>query len=186
MLNFLLSIAEDGTQDILKKTFTASHKDMLKVARNRLRSLKNADSAAEDAVENAFLKILKYAKNLPSSDRELRAYAITVTINECTNILLSDDEPLSLCDDFPDKSFDEESFIESLHLKERYDDVVKGIKLLPDRYRTALYLKYVLELSVEEIAEEIAAPIKTVYTRLCRGKMMLKEYLERRWSNDRV
>ena len=182
MLTFLLSIAEDGIHDILKKIYTLAHRDMLRVARNRLRSLSNADSVAEDAVENAFLKIIKYAKNLPSSDRELLAYAITVTINECTNILLSDDEPLSLCDDFPDKSFDEESFIELLHVKERYDDIVKGIKLLPDRYRGALYLKYVLDLSVEEIAEEIAAPIKTVYTRLCRGKMMLKEYLERRWK----
>ena len=59
MLNFLLSIAEDGTQDVLKKIFFLSHKDMLKVARNKLRSLSDADSAAEEAVENAFLKIIK-------------------------------------------------------------------------------------------------------------------------------
>ena len=93
-----------------------------------------------------------------------------------------DDEPLSLCDDFPDKSFDEDSFIESLHLKEQYEDVVKGIKLLPDKYRGALYFRYVLDLKPEEIAKETDTPIKTVYTRLSRGKMMLKEYLERRWK----
>lgn len=182
MLNFLLSIAEDGTQDVLKKIFFLSHKDMLKVARSKLRSLSDSDSAAEEAVENAFLKIIKYAKNLPCNDHELRAYAITVTINECTNILLSDDEPLSLCDDFPDKSFDEDSFIESLHLKEQYENVVKGIKLLPDKYRGALYFRYVLDLTPEEIAKETDTPIKTVYTRLSRGRMMLKEYLERRWK----
>ena len=182
MLGFLLSITDDCEKDVIKRIFLSCHSDMLRVARNRLRSMGNTDSAAEDAVENAFLKITKYAKNLSCNDDELSAYAITVTINECTNMLCADDEPLSLCDDYPDKSFDEDRFIELLHVKERYDDVIKGIKLLPDRYRSPLYLKHVLNLTPEEIAKETATPIKTVYTRLSRGLMMLREYLERRWQ----
>ena len=182
MLTFLLAISDDCAKDVLKKLFSSCHDDMLRIARKSLHSLGNSDSAAEDAVENAFFKITKYAKNLPASDDGLRAYAITVTLNECTNRLNSEDEPLELSCDFPDRSFDEDSFIESLHLQERYRDVVKGIKLLPDRYRSIIYTKYVLELSPEEISERTGLPIKTVYTRLSRGRIMLKEYLERRWK----
>lgn len=182
MLGFLLAIADDCVKDALKKLFSSSHDDMLRIARNRLRSQESFESVAEDAVENAFLKIIKYAKNLPTSDDELRAYAITVTVNECTNILNSDDEPLTLCDDFPDKSFSEDILIESLDLQERYADAVRGIKLLPDRYRSILYMRHVLELSPEEISDQTGTPIKTVYTRLSRGKIMLKEYLEKRWK----
>ena len=182
MLGFLLSITDEYKKDALKKIFSSCHDDMLRIARHRLRSLENFEYVAEDTVENAFLKIIKYTKNLPNNNDELRAYAITVTVNECTNMLNSFEETLCLRDDFPDKSFDEDIFIESLHLQQRYEDAVKGIKLLPDKYRSIIYMKHVLELTPEEISEQTGTPIKTVYTRLSRGKLMLKEYLERKWK----
>ena len=66
-----------------------------------------------------------------------------------------------------------------LSIKERYDTVVKGITLLDDKYRAPMYMKYVEELSPEEIAEMLELPIKTVYTRLARGKALLLEYAQR-------
>ncbi len=51
------------------------------------------------------------------------------------------------------------------------------IALLPPKYRAALILRHIQELSYEEIAEVMRAPIGTVKTQLFRARAMLKERL---------
>lgn len=51
------------------------------------------------------------------------------------------------------------------------------IALLPPKYRAALVLRHIQELSYEEIAEVMRAPIGTVKTQLFRARAMLKERL---------
>ena len=180
MLTFLLAISDERHHKAVSHIFKSYHSDMLKLARYKLRGQQNFKELAEDAVENALLKITKYIHRLDADDiRSLRAYVMTITANECINIINSENDVLSLNDNFPDDSFTEESFINLLSIKERYDTVVKGITLLDDKYRAPMYMKYVEELSPEEISEMLELPIKTVYTRLARGKALLLEYAQR-------
>ena len=51
------------------------------------------------------------------------------------------------------------------------------IALLPPKYRAALILRHIQELSYEEIAEVMRAPIGTVKTQLFRARALLKERL---------
>ncbi len=51
------------------------------------------------------------------------------------------------------------------------------IALLPPKYRAALVLRHIQELSYEEIAEVMRAPIGTVKTHLFRARALLKERL---------
>jgi hypothetical protein len=51
------------------------------------------------------------------------------------------------------------------------------IALLPPKYRAALILRHIQELSYEEIAEVMRAPIGTVKTHLFRARALLKERL---------
>ena len=76
--------------------------------------------------------------------------------------------------------FDEEfysekeyNFIEELEIQESYNEVVKGIKSLDEKYSTTLYLIFCKEKTVNEVAEMMGLTPKTVYTRLARGKELL-------------
>ena len=180
MLAFLLAISDERHHKTVSHIFKSYHSDMPKLARYKLRGQENFKELAEDAVENALLKITKYVNKLCADDiRSMRAYVMNITANECANIINSEKDVFPLPDGFPDESFTEESFIRALSIKERYDTVVKGITILDDKYRIPMYMKYVEELSPEEISEMLELPIKTVYTRLRRGKAMLLEYAQK-------
>ena len=81
--------------------------------------------------------------------------------------------------------FDEEfcfekeyNFIEELEIKEQYNQVVKAIESLDEKYSTTLYLVYCKEKTVNEIADMMGISTKTVYTRLSRGKQLLTDSLK--------
>lgn len=57
------------------------------------------------------------------------------------------------------------------------DIVQKAIMNLPEKYRTVVVLKYIEELSLQEIAEILEMPIGTVKTRLYRGREALRKQL---------
>lgn len=56
-------------------------------------------------------------------------------------------------------------------------DVQKALLRLPPDYRAALVLRYLEDLSYQEVAEAIGVPLSTVETRLFRAKRMLGQLL---------
>ena len=63
MLAFLLAISDERHHKTVSHIFKSYHSDMLKLARYKLRGQENFKELAEDAVENALLKITKYVNN---------------------------------------------------------------------------------------------------------------------------
>ena len=61
--------------------------------------------------------------------------------------------------------------------KEEYNRIVELISQMDEKYSLTLYYYYFLEHSVKNISELMGISEKTVYTRLNRGKMILKELL---------
>ncbi|MNI06881.1 ECF RNA polymerase sigma factor SigH [compost metagenome] len=59
--------------------------------------------------------------------------------------------------------------------KEAQTDMLKMLSELPDKYRLILYLYHYKQLSYQEMSEVTGLPIKTLETRLYRGKAMLKQ-----------
>lgn len=57
--------------------------------------------------------------------------------------------------------------------KERRDIVLQGIERLPERYRKAMRLRYVKDLSYEEITQALEVPMGTVKTWLNRARRQL-------------
>lgn len=55
--------------------------------------------------------------------------------------------------------------------------VQKEIQRLPEKYRTAIVLKYLEDLSLKEISEIMDIPVATVKTRIHRGREQLRKYL---------
>jgi RNA polymerase sigma-70 factor (ECF subfamily) len=63
--------------------------------------------------------------------------------------------------------------------EERGIQIRQRLDRLPYNYRAPLVLRYYNELSYKEIAEVLSLPEGTVKTRIHRGKMALKEALEK-------
>lgn len=59
--------------------------------------------------------------------------------------------------------------------KEERQMVQQLLSELPDKYRLILYLYHYKQLSYQEIAEATQLPLKTIETRLYRGKSLLKQ-----------
>lgn len=68
-----------------------------------------------------------------------------------------------------------ESAYANQELKSRIDGAIAD---LPDTYRDVVYLRYIGELSYQEISERLELPISTIETRLFRGRQLLQKALQ--------
>lgn len=73
-----------------------------------------------------------------------------------------------------DKGTSPEDALESLELQKM---VQEAILKLPEKYRTVIVLKYIDELSLQEISDILNLPIGTVKTRIHRGREALRKHL---------
>ncbi len=60
---------------------------------------------------------------------------------------------------------------------EAQDNIHRAILSLPAKYRSAITLKYIQELSLKEISEILDLPVGTVKTRIHRGREALRKKL---------
>ena len=67
-----------------------------------------------------------------------------------------------------------EETVEQMELQER---IQYEISRLPDKYRSVIVLKYIEELSLQEISEILDMPLGTVKTRIHRGREALRKQL---------
>lgn len=77
------------------------------------------------------------------------------------------------------RASEDESAIEVLELSEEYSMICGEIAALPRKHRAVIILKYLQDLSYEEIADVLGCSIGTVKSRLSRAKENLKQRLEK-------
>ena len=180
MLLFLLSISDESNSSKIEYIYNNFHNDMLRFAKTRLKNsgLPNYLIDAEDSVQNAFMKIVKYIDSIDFSvsQKELKAYVITIVANETANIIASYREISDLDENVAD--LDDCEFFERLHIKDRYEQVIKAIAGLDEKYSITLMYYYQNDMSVNEIAGLMGISAKTVYSRLSRGKRLLIDLME--------
>ncbi|WP_227940203.1 RNA polymerase sigma factor SigW [Alkalihalobacillus deserti] len=70
---------------------------------------------------------------------------------------------------------DEESLDDQVVSLERQEWVQTEINQLPPKYRTAIILKYIEDLSISEISDILDIPPSTVKTRIHRGREALRK-----------
>lgn len=140
------------------------------------RMLGNAQDA-EDAVQEIFLRA--YSR-LDSFDRtrKFSTWLLSIASNYCIdrlrrrryNWLTLDDVAFSLASDQPGP---ERSALEN----ERRVAVHDALQRLPENYRLVAVLRYLNDLSYDEIAQVTGLPESTIKTRLYRARAMLAESL---------
>ena len=157
-----MSMTSYGTDEEIQRIVTGYSAMLLRLACTRLQS--TAD--AEDAVQEAFLRLLSRAPSFADAEHEKR-WLLRVTVNLCRDQLkgfwrkrtaaLEPDEPA------PDP--------ETL-------GVAEAIVALPEQYKAPIHLHYCEGYSVAEIGEILHLGQSAVKMRLKRGRDLLKLELE--------
>jgi RNA polymerase sigma-70 factor (ECF subfamily) len=119
---------------------------------------------AEDATQSIFLKLINHGKPFHEQEHE-KAWFITTAKNYCKDILKSW---------WNNRRVDLDVLLETAH----WDDTESGevfakIFLLPEKYKTVMYLFYVEGYSIKEISAILNRKETTVQTQLSRGRKRL-------------
>jgi RNA polymerase sigma factor (sigma-70 family) len=130
------------------------------------------EADAEDAVQDTFLRYMKKGPDFETADHE-KAWFIRVGTNVCKDMLRARKRR-------PTVDMDELSDLIGKEEPDRLEmlEMLEQILILPQKYRTVIYLFYVEGYKVEEIARMIRASVSAVKMRLLRGRIMLKLEME--------
>lgn len=166
---------------IIKKImyiYSHFHDDMFRFAEFRLKEVgyQDCSNEAEDIVQESFVKIVMYINsvNFDLDDNTVKAYVLSIVANKINDFLKQSNMFIDIdCSEL----VSDDNFIERLLLKERCDAVFEAIKKLSDIYKITFMYRYQFDMSVKEISGLIDVPVKTVNTRLLRGRKMLYDLL---------
>lgn len=169
MLFFLMAALES---DADKARFAQMYGQCREQAeRTAMRILKNQQDA-EDAVQNAFLQVIRhFEKACEIPCKELPFWIICIVKNEALMIQRQRKRFVSLED------WDEA--VGSAESVSDYGALVALFSGLPVTYRAALEMRFLLGYSAREIARHLGISEAAVHTRISRGRALLKDIVEK-------
>ena len=155
-----------ASDEYIEQTVKKYSSSMLKTAFSLLKS--TAD--AEDAVQEAFVKLITKAPEF-ENDEHQKAWLLRVTVNISKNMLKSARRKnLPLTEEIP--------------YSEKSDDVLPYVLSLDEKYRVVTHLYYYENYSIKEIAEILSLPVATVGTRLSRARKILEKSLKEDFGDE--
>lgn len=183
MLQFLLTISDESNHGKIEYIYKKYHKYFMKCAIERFKDAGRSDYHyyAEEAVQNTFIRIVRYIGCIDFSrgDRDVKNYCLTILSNEINNIFREKEIFSEIFEKNEEFCVNEEyNFIEKLEMQENYAKLVKAIEELDDKYSATLRLYVCNEMQPCEIADFMGVSVKTVYTRLARGRELLLDSLK--------
>lgn len=152
---------------LTEREFTAAAAEYLDMACRLALSACGSAADAEDAVQNAMLRLWRTDTAFASGEH-LRRWLIRVVLNECRRITghpwRRRSVPLENCP---------EIVFEDREKRELWE----AVAALPEKYRVPLYLYYYEGYGANEVGELLGLKPSTVQTRLARGREKLKKLL---------
>ena len=131
-------------------------------------------AAAEDIMEEAFVKLLLKEKHFSHADN-LRAYLYKIVRNKALDYLRKHKKRVPLAD--YENVLCAESAEQQLLQREEKRCLYRCLQQLPSQYAEVLYLTYFENYKAEEICKITHRNKKQVYNLLARAKSTLKELL---------
>lgn len=178
----------ENEQEILKEVragntrryavLVEAHKDRAMTL--ALRLVGNREEA-EELVQDAFVRAHDKLEDF-RGDARFGTWLYRILYNLClTKISRRKSKPEMV--DLPDErsldvilvNDDEISALDQLQDDEIREIVMNEIDMLPGKYKSALLMFYVQEMSYEEMTEALQAPLGTVKTNLFRARSLLRE-----------
>lgn len=136
---------------------------------------------AADLAQEAFVRIYKVLDKY-DTEKKFFSWMYRVAYNTCINTLNKRPKntiPVEnigevVGENEVDTTNNPENKYANLELKKQIEAAIDS---LGDNYRDVVYLKYIEELSYQQIADTLNLPLSTVETRLFRGKKQLQAKL---------
>ena len=147
-----------------------------------MRMLRDEDEASE-ATQEVFLAAWQHLRSF-RGDARLATWLYRITYNHCLKVSESrrrDQEARQALADASRESQPVNQLSAAMALAAERDvqaTVRQQIDQLPQKYRRALVLRHLQDLSYEEMADVMSVPIGTVKTQLFRARTLLKERLD--------
>jgi RNA polymerase sigma factor (sigma-70 family) len=159
---------------MLPRVFEETVLPHLDAAFNYARWLTRNDADAEDVVQDACVRAMRFFSSLRDADARAWLFAIVrntwysrvsrrANVTEVTPVTGAHNEP-------PDDALDPEARLLQQHTVER---VQAALEQLPADFREVIVLREIEGLSYKEIAAVVRVPIGTVMSRLARARQRL-------------
>jgi RNA polymerase sigma-70 factor (ECF subfamily) len=174
LLLFLSMLETPEEKQKFAELYEAYRGLMFSVARDILRD----DYLAEDAVNQAFLKLIRhFAKFEKFLCNQTRNYLVIMVRNTSIDMYNSRRKIVEVSfgeNHETDDGYEDDSFAVQMD----YDEMLDAIAGLPKIYKEALYLSSYLGLSINEIASSLNLSVSAVKQRLMRARLKLRAMLE--------
>ncbi|REE70496.1 RNA polymerase sigma-70 factor (ECF subfamily) [Paenibacillus taihuensis] len=183
----LVMLSRQGDETAFNKLVELYKDKLSRMAHKILRS----KTDVEDVVQETFLKVYLNLNRFDENKR-FSTWIFHIAKNVCLDLLrrrktppLPLDQPvtahseqnLSLHDVIPHTALSPEGEVIERELASKMTEVIEK---LPEKYRTVVYQRYVLEMSMEDISQLNNIPVNTVKSRIHRGK----EAMKKRWGKS--
>lgn len=175
----LARLAQQGDEDAFAELVHRYERQIFSMA---YRLAGDYDEAA-DLAQEAFLRIYRMLDRY-DPQKKFFSWMYRVAQNSCLNALNkrpSNIIPVERAEEYmtptdsPGAAEPEQNYLN----QELRQNIDQAIAELPDNYRDVIYLRYIEDLSYQQIADACGLPISTVETRLFRGKKQLQKNLLR-------
>lgn len=123
----------------------------------------------EDAVQNTFMKLLRYPKSFESAEHE-KAWLIVTASNTCKDALRHASHHDLPLDDYQDS-------LAALGADPVSQELLEAVCSLPHKYKAPVYLYYYEGYSGAEIASLFHKPASTIRNYLHEARRLLKKQL---------
>lgn len=163
MLMYVQMMDSQEDQDLFAQIYMAYRGQMLEVAKRYLKEPEDA----EDAVHQAFLYVVEnFSKFSDGVCPETRSYIVKVTESRAIDILRRKAKYTSF--------EDYENQVAAVSAPESASDLTRSILQLPERYRTALILRYAYGFEFREIGKMMRITEATARRLVSRARSKLE------------
>ena len=169
----LSSLENDDERKRMTELYHQNKEVFLKVA---LKILRKKDRA-EDALQNAFISIIKHKDEAFGMDSDkFLGWGITIVKNKCFDLIDSESkletvEDLELHLEYPDSISVESQVIQ----RSQYEDIKKYLDELDLKSQLVMEMRYIHDMSYNEIAKETGFALKTIDSLLYRAKEKIRK-----------
>ena len=146
----------------------------------------NNKQEAEDAVQETFLRVYtnlhRYDEN-----QKFSTWIFRIGTNLCIDKLRRRKNTYSLDAEMPDGEGNdyyamlpshEDTPEKQVIVSETQEQIHRAIETLPEKYKSVVILRYLHDMSLQEISDVLDMPVTTIKTRVHRGREYLRKRLE--------
>jgi RNA polymerase sigma-70 factor (ECF subfamily) len=151
----------------------------------------NQKQEAEDVVQETFLRVYTNLERY-DENQKFSTWIYRIATNLCIDRLRKRKPSYSIDAEMTDgEGMDWHSMLaskdpgpdEELILSETQTNIREAIQTLPDKYKAVVILRYLHDMTLQEIGEVLDMPVTTIKTRVHRGREFLRKKLQSEYGD---